>query len=67
MEKSGRARAHIPYRESLLTRLLQPTLGGNTMATLIACVTPGCGSADETVNTLHFAARATHIRNQGTG
>ena len=64
VEKSGRARAHVPYRESLLTRLLKPTLGGSTMAALIACVTPGCGSADETLNTLHFAARASHIRNK---
>ena len=64
VEKSGRARSHVPYRQSLLTRLLQPTLGGNTMAALIACVTPGCGSIDETVNTLCFAARATHIRNK---
>ena len=64
IENSGRARSHVPYRQSLLTRLLQTTLRGNTMAALIACVTPGCGSIDETVNTLHFAARATHIRNK---
>ena len=31
---------HIPYRDSILTRLLQDSLGGNAVATMVATVSP---------------------------
>ena len=33
-------RAHVPYRDSKLTRILQPSLGGNTKTAIICCITP---------------------------
>lgn len=33
-------RAHIPYRDSKLTRILQPALGGNAKTAMICTVTP---------------------------
>ncbi|KAG5503486.1 hypothetical protein JKF63_05625 [Porcisia hertigi] len=52
--------AHIPYRDSKLTRLLRPCLEGGRVLTLVH-VAP-CSST-ETVNTLNFAdqIRHTHI------
>jgi hypothetical protein len=31
---------HVPYRDSTLTRLLKPSLGGNSLTLMIACVAP---------------------------
>jgi kinesin family protein 11 len=31
---------HIPYRESKLTRILQDSLGGKTITTIIATISP---------------------------
>jgi len=59
----SRKRRHIPYRGSMLTRLLATALGGNCRTTLIACIAPTADSAEESISTLRFAARATHIQN----
>jgi len=62
-DKDGR---HLPYRDSKLTRLLQPALSGNSLVSILCTIQ--CGSAGsavaasghvgETLNTLKFAARA---------
>ena len=60
----GRGRAaHIPYRDSKLTRLLEDSLGGNCKTTLVACVSAAAAAASETMSTLKFAERAAHVRN----
>nr|KAJ0222321.1 hypothetical protein LSAT_V11C200070360 [Lactuca sativa] len=56
----GRA-AHIPYRDSKLTRLLQSSLSGHGRVSLICTVTPSSSNSEETHNTLKFAHRAKHI------
>ena len=55
--------AHVPYRGSILTRLLANALGGNSRTALVACVSPAADSAEETHSTLAFAARATFVKN----
>ena len=52
---------HIPYRDSKLTRLLQPSLSGNAQVVLICCVSPMAGHLEESHNTLKFALRAKKI------
>jgi hypothetical protein len=54
----GKKSAHIPYRDSKITRLLQDSLGGNTKTTLIAAVSPVIDNIEETISTLKFADRA---------
>lgn len=44
--------AHVPYRDSKLTRILQDSLGGNSRTSMIACVSPADVNADESLNTL---------------
>ena len=51
----------VPYRNSKLTRLLKDSLGGNTKTTLLSMVGPTSMCADETIKTLRFSERATHV------
>ncbi|GBM44502.1 Centromere-associated protein E, partial [Araneus ventricosus] len=51
----------ISYRDSKLTRILQNSLGGNSLTAIICTVTAAC--FDETQSTLKFAEQAKHIRN----
>lgn len=57
----GQSKAHISYRDSKITRLLQDSLGGNTRTTLIAAVSPIIDHSEETISTLKFADRAKKI------
>lgn len=50
--------AHVPYRNSKLTRILQDSLGGTSKLSLIMTVSPSLNNADETLSTLRFGLRA---------
>eukprot|EP01017_Pseudomicrothorax_dubius_P050722 TRINITY_DN9646_c0_g1_i3.p1 TRINITY_DN9646_c0_g1~~TRINITY_DN9646_c0_g1_i3.p1 ORF type:complete len:537 (-),score=149.90 TRINITY_DN9646_c0_g1_i3:26-1636(-) len=56
--------AHVPYRDSKLTRLLQDSLGGNTKTVMVAAVSPADYNYDETLSTLRYASRAKQIKNK---
>jgi len=53
--------AHIPYRDSKLTRLLQDSLGGNAKTYLIATISPARTNVEESISTLKFADRAKQV------
>ncbi|KAI1890173.1 hypothetical protein AGOR_G00170940 [Albula goreensis] len=55
-------KAHIPYRDSKLTRLLKDSLGGNCRTIMIANISPSSMSYDDTYNTLRYANRAKEIK-----
>ncbi|KIM29533.1 hypothetical protein M408DRAFT_328780 [Serendipita vermifera MAFF 305830] len=57
-----RTRAHIPYRNSKLTRLLKFSLGGNCRTVMIVCVAPTSAHLEDTGNTLAYANRAKEIK-----
>lgn len=59
---------HIPYRDSKLTRLLQPALSGSSLVLILCTIHLGSNQStlnqqfiSETYNTLRFAARAKDI------
>lgn len=54
--------SHIPYRDSKLTRILQESLGGNSMTTLIINCSPSAYNDFETMSTLRFGERAKTIK-----
>lgn len=53
--------SHIPYRDSKLTRLLQPSLSGGGYITVLATICGGQRFSAETLSTLQFARRAKKI------
>mmetsp|Transcript_26116 Transcript_26116/g.62046 ORF Transcript_26116/g.62046 Transcript_26116/m.62046 type:complete len:743 (-) Transcript_26116:254-2482(-) len=53
--------SHIPYRDSKLTRLLQPSLSGNAQMVLLCCISPLATHLEESHNTFKFATRAKRI------
>ena len=52
------AAGHVPYRNSKLTRLLQPSLGGNCAAAFVVTLRAESQNVDECISTLRFAQRA---------
>jgi centromeric protein E len=54
---------HIPYRDSKLTRILQPSLGGNAKTAIICNITPASCHVEESHSTLRFACRAKRVVN----
>ncbi|CAL0326912.1 unnamed protein product [Lupinus luteus] len=52
---------HINYRDSKLTRILQPSLGGNARTAIICTLSPAQSHVEQTRNTLLFACCAKEV------
>lgn len=61
---SRQSGAHVSYRDSKLTRLLQDSLGGTAITYMVACVTPAEFHLSETLNTVQYAQRARAIQSK---
>jgi hypothetical protein len=55
--------AHVPYRDSKLTRILQNSLGGNSYTSVLAAIHPHPSYFEECLSTLQFANRCRNVRN----
>ena len=64
VDSKGQGRAHVPYRDSKLTRLLQDSLGGNARTVMISAISPADYNYEETLSTLRYANRAKNIKNK---
>ena len=58
--------SHVSFRDSKLTRLLQPSLSGNAKMSIVCCVTPAEKYIEETRSTLQFASRAKLVQTNAT-
>jgi len=54
-------KAHVPLRDSKLTRILDGCIGGNCKTSLLVCASPAAENAAETINTFEFASRAMRV------
>ena len=60
LEARAAGKAHIPYRESLLTRVLRDALTNEASCTaVVCCVSPACSHLERSLNTLKSAVNLT--------
>mmetsp|Transcript_44520 Transcript_44520/g.123248 ORF Transcript_44520/g.123248 Transcript_44520/m.123248 type:complete len:1252 (-) Transcript_44520:30-3785(-) len=62
----GNRKVFVPYRNSKLTRVLQESLGGNCLCTMVAAISPSSANLEETLSTLNYAKRAKTIKVSAT-
>jgi kinesin family protein 6/9 len=65
-EKATKGRAHIPYRNSMMTSVLRDSLGGNCRTMMIATINPEASHTEESLSTCRFAQRVSLIKNKAT-
>ncbi|CAF0775133.1 unnamed protein product [Brachionus calyciflorus] len=61
-DNSAGKNVKVPYRDSVLTKLLMNALGGNSKTIMIAAISPADINYDESVSTLRYADRAKQIK-----
>lgn len=61
-QQQGNKKILVPYRDSVLTKLLMNALGGNSKTIMIAAISPADINYDETLSTLRFMDRAKSIK-----
>lgn len=59
----GKARSHVPYRNSMMTSVLRDSLGGNCKTSMIATMNPDKAHTDESMSTCRFAQRVAMVSN----
>lgn len=62
-KKLAQGTAHVPFRDSKLTRILSDSLGGNSKTALVVTIGPARENAEETLMSLQFAQRAMKVEN----
>ncbi|KAK5640171.1 hypothetical protein RI129_010982 [Pyrocoelia pectoralis] len=55
---------HVPYRQSMITTILQDSLSKRNFITLVACVSPDLQDVHETIQTLEFAQGTKKVKNK---
>lgn len=66
VENANGKKVFVPYRNSKLTRVLQESLGGNSLCTMLATLSPAACNFEETLSTLRYANRAKAIKVSAT-
>lgn len=64
MSLTDKSTTYTPYRNSVLTKILKDSLGGNSHTALVICCSPSPYNAQETLSTLRFGARAKTVENK---
>ena len=62
-ENAARGKSdHVPFRNSKLTRMLQPSLSGNARISVICTINPDASAIPESTSTLLFAQRIKKVQ-----
>ncbi|XP_067933165.1 kinesin-like protein klp-3, partial [Watersipora subatra] len=57
----GKSAMHIPFRNSKLTQVLQPSLSGDAKAVLFLAVSPAASNLAETISTMTFGSNVKQV------
>ncbi|KAG0502828.1 hypothetical protein HPP92_002900 [Vanilla planifolia] len=60
-EAMAKRSGHVPYRQSKLTRILQPSLGGNARTAIVCTLSPALSHVEQSRITLSFASCAKEV------
>ena len=63
-EGGKKSKEVVPYRNSKLTYILKPFLGGNAKTSMVAALSPASINYDETLSTLRYAWQVKAIKNK---
>ena len=58
----SKRQGHIPYRDSVLTKVLKESLEAHCYVSMLACVSPSGTDVQETLNTLRFSNEAKNLK-----
>ncbi|BGP20234.1 hypothetical protein JCM10213_005912 [Rhodosporidiobolus nylandii] len=61
LTSEAKHKPHVPYRDSKLTQILQPSLSGDARVAVIATMNPSPAAIEETKSTLKFAQRVKKV------
>ena len=61
--RNMRARNHVPYRNSKLTRILKQSLGGNSLTSIVVAISPASSQREESRSSLKFGHMCKSITN----
>jgi hypothetical protein len=62
--KEGRPLVRVPFTDSKLTQLLEPSLSGRANTSIIVCCSQEDKHAEETVQTLRFGEMCSYVENE---
>lgn len=54
LSENPKAHSFVPYRNSLLTRILSESLGGNSCTVMVVCASPDKNNLTETISALEY-------------
>uniref|UniRef100_T1ISP8 Kinesin-like protein n=1 Tax=Strigamia maritima TaxID=126957 RepID=T1ISP8_STRMM len=63
---TGKTGIKVPYRDSVLTKLLMNALSGNSKTVMVAAISPADINYEETLSTLRYADRTKQIKTVAT-
>ncbi|GAA6034686.1 hypothetical protein JCM8097_001119 [Rhodosporidiobolus ruineniae] len=61
LTSEAKQKPHVPYRDSKLTQILQPSLSGDARVAVIATMNPSPAAIEESKSTLKFAQRVKKV------
>ncbi|KAK4056426.1 Kinesin-like protein kip2 [Microbotryomycetes sp. JL221] len=62
LTEDSKRKPHVPYRDSKLTQILQPSLSGDARVAVIATINPSSSAVEESKSTLKFATRVKKVQ-----